>query len=135
MNHAQRKSLTSKIGTVMLALNPITENWEKGKVTGTYHREKIGDFDIGLVIDFRNHSSVEVNQKQIDDTVTYHNLSQYKSKNDYAYYDRTGKLQITEKQSRNSTPSDELRMIGYLRKIRPIHELDDYVRESISELI
>ena len=130
MNHAQRKSLTSKVGTVMLALNPATENWEKGKATGTYHREKIGDFDIGLVIDFGT-GGVEINQKQIDDTVIFHDLSQYKSKNDYAYYDRTGNLQIIEKQSRNAFPSDELRMIGYLRKFRPTRDLDYYVRESI----
>ncbi len=29
----------------MLAENPASEKWEKGKVTGTYHSERIGDFD------------------------------------------------------------------------------------------
>ena len=66
MNHAQRKSLTSKVGTTVTALNPKTEKWEQGTVTGTYHRERIGDFDIGLVIDF-GQGNVEVNQKQVDE--------------------------------------------------------------------
>lgn len=65
MNYAQRKSLTSKVGMKVRALNPKTEEWETGRVTGTYHREKIGDFDIGLIIDFGD-GGVEVNQKQVD---------------------------------------------------------------------
>ena len=65
VNHAQRKSLTSKVGTTVTALNPKTEQWEQGKVTGTYHRERIGDFDIGLTIDF-GASPVEVNQKHVN---------------------------------------------------------------------
>lgn len=65
MNYAQRKSLTSKVGKEVTALNPHTETWEKGVVIGTYHREHIGDFDIGLVIDF-GQGNVEVNQKHVD---------------------------------------------------------------------
>ena len=65
MNHAQRHSLMFKVGKNLKALNPKTEKWEQGIVTGTYHRERIGDFDIGLVIDF-GQGPVQVNQKQVD---------------------------------------------------------------------
>ena len=65
MNYAQRRSLTSKVGKEVTALNPATEQWEKGIVTGTYARVKIGDFDVGLKIDFGK-GPVEVNQKQVD---------------------------------------------------------------------
>ena len=67
MNYAQRRSLTSKVGKTVTALNPKTEQWEEGKVTGTYHRERIGDFDIGLVIDFGDGDGVEINQKHVDE--------------------------------------------------------------------
>ena len=65
MNHAQRHSLTSKVGKTIKALNPKTEKWEEGVVNGTYHRERIGDFDIGLVIDF-GQGNVQINQKQVN---------------------------------------------------------------------
>ena len=65
MNYAQRPSLKSKVGMTVEALNPKTEKWEQGKVTGTYHRERIGDFDIGLLIDF-GQGSIEINQKQVN---------------------------------------------------------------------
>ena len=65
MNHAQRKSLVSKVGMHVTALNPQSEQWEQGQVTGTYHRERIGDFDIGLTIDFGSGNPVEVNQKHV----------------------------------------------------------------------
>ena len=67
MNYAQKHALKSKVGKSVVALNPATEKWEQGDVTGTYHRERIGDFDIGLMIDF-GQGPVEVNQKHCDET-------------------------------------------------------------------
>ena len=65
MNYAQRQSLKTCVGKTVSALNPKTTKWEQGKVIGTYHRERIGDFDIGLIINF-GQGNVEVNQKQVD---------------------------------------------------------------------
>ena len=68
MNHSQRKSLTSKIGKTVKALNPKSEKWEKGTVIGTYHRERIGDFDIGLKINFGDGNGIQnINQKHVDE--------------------------------------------------------------------
>ena len=67
MNYSQRESLISKIGSVVLALNPKSEKWEKGTVVGTYHRERIGDFDIGLKINFEDGNGIQdINQKHVD---------------------------------------------------------------------
>lgn len=69
MNYAQKHALKSTVGKTVVALNPKTETWERGKVTGTYHREHIGDFDIGLVIDFSDgNGNQEINQKHCDET-------------------------------------------------------------------
>ena len=48
------------------ALNPITERWEWGTVTGTYQRDKIGERDSGFMIDFGDGISQEINQTQIN---------------------------------------------------------------------
>ena len=65
MNYGQKKSLKQMVGKTVIALNPTSVEWEKGYVKGTYHRERIGDFDIGLVIDF-GQGPVEINQKHVD---------------------------------------------------------------------
>lgn len=65
MNYAQKRSLKQQVSKEVTALNPNTEKWEKGIVIGTYSRIMIGDFDIGLIIDFGS-GPVEVNQKQVD---------------------------------------------------------------------
>lgn len=67
MNQSMKVALKSKVGMSVIALNPATEKWERGYVTGTYHRERIGDFDIGLIIDFGDGVKRRINQKHCDE--------------------------------------------------------------------
>ena len=52
MNYAARLQKTHRNKNFCVAFNPLTEQWEKGRITGTWSENLIGSFDQGFYIQF-----------------------------------------------------------------------------------